>query len=84
MMPADCRFETAVLEEIETAGPETAHVVGRALLKNTPFSKPIVAAVNGDCIAGGLDLSDTQYERRRFSGLGAYRASKASPSRRMR
>lgn len=26
--------------------------------------------------AGGLDLADTQYERRRFSGLGAYRASK--------
>jgi retinol dehydrogenase 12 len=26
--------------------------------------------------AGGLDRSDTQYERRRFSGLGAYRASK--------
>jgi len=26
--------------------------------------------------AGGLDLSDTQYERRRFSGIGAYRASK--------
>ncbi|TML06433.1 MAG: SDR family NAD(P)-dependent oxidoreductase [Actinobacteria bacterium] len=26
--------------------------------------------------AGGLDLSDTQYERRRFSGTGAYRASK--------
>ena len=26
--------------------------------------------------AGGLDLSDTQYERRRYSGLGAYRASK--------
>jgi retinol dehydrogenase-13 len=26
--------------------------------------------------AGGLDLSDTQYERRRFSGLGSYRASK--------
>jgi retinol dehydrogenase-12 len=26
--------------------------------------------------AGGLDLSDTQYERRRFSGVGAYRASK--------
>jgi retinol dehydrogenase 12 len=24
--------------------------------------------------AGGLDLSDTQYERRRYSGLGAYRA----------
>ncbi|MFL5953421.1 MAG: SDR family NAD(P)-dependent oxidoreductase [Gaiellaceae bacterium] len=26
--------------------------------------------------AGGLDLSDTQYQRRRYSGLGAYRASK--------
>lgn len=26
--------------------------------------------------AGGLDLSDTQYERRRFNGVAAYRASK--------
>ena len=26
--------------------------------------------------AGGLDLSDTQYERRRYSGIAAYRASK--------
>jgi NAD(P)-dependent dehydrogenase (short-subunit alcohol dehydrogenase family) len=26
--------------------------------------------------AGGLDLSDTQYDKRRFSGIGAYRASK--------
>jgi NAD(P)-dependent dehydrogenase (short-subunit alcohol dehydrogenase family) len=26
--------------------------------------------------AGGLDLSDTQYERRRYSATGAYRASK--------
>lgn len=39
-----------------SAGPETAHVVGRALLKDTPFSKPIVAAVNGDCVAGGVEL----------------------------
>jgi enoyl-CoA hydratase/carnithine racemase len=39
-----------------SATPETAHVVNRALLKDTPFSKPIVAAVNGDCIAGGLEL----------------------------
>jgi enoyl-CoA hydratase len=39
-----------------SASAETAHVVNRALLKNTPFSKPIVAAVNGDCIAGGLEL----------------------------
>lgn len=26
--------------------------------------------------AGGLDLSDTQFERRRYDGIGAYRASK--------
>src|SRR5258708_27661521 len=36
-----------------TASPETAAIVSRALLKNTPFAKPIVAAVNGDCVAGG-------------------------------
>src|SRR5262245_37895081 len=39
-----------------SASPETAAIVGRALLKNTPFAKPIVAAVNGDCVAGGLEL----------------------------
>jgi enoyl-CoA hydratase/carnithine racemase len=39
-----------------SASPEMADVVNRALLKNTPFAKPIVAAVNGDCIAGGVEL----------------------------
>jgi len=39
-----------------SAGAETARIVNRALLKDTPFSKPIVAAVNGDCVAGGLEL----------------------------
>jgi len=39
-----------------SASPETAAIVNRALLKNTPFSKPIVAAVKGDCVAGGLEL----------------------------
>jgi enoyl-CoA hydratase len=39
-----------------SASAETSHVVNRALLKNTPFPKPIVAAVNGDCVAGGLEL----------------------------
>jgi enoyl-CoA hydratase/carnithine racemase len=38
------------------ATAETAAIVSRALLKNTPFAKPIVAAVNGDCVAGGLEL----------------------------
>ena len=39
-----------------SAGPETARLVNRALLKDMPFAKPIVAAVNGDCVAGGLEL----------------------------
>src|ERR1700674_4077026 len=39
-----------------SASPETAAIVSRALLKNTPFSKPSVAAVTGDCVAGGLEL----------------------------
>lgn len=39
-----------------SAGPESAAVINRALLKDTAFSKPIVAAVNGDCVAGGVEL----------------------------
>src|SRR5713226_1430339 len=39
-----------------SAAPETAGVVSHALLKHHVFSKPIVAAVNGDCVAGGVEL----------------------------
>ena len=39
-----------------SADPEMARIVNDALLKNRPYSKPIVAAVNGDCVAGGLEL----------------------------
>ena len=39
-----------------SAGPETARVVNHALLKNDPYSKPVIAAINGDCIGGGLEL----------------------------
>jgi enoyl-CoA hydratase len=38
------------------ADPETARIVNDALLKNRTYAKPIVAAVNGDCVAGGLEL----------------------------
>jgi len=39
-----------------SADPETASIVNHALLKNRAYAKPIVAAVNGDCVAGGLEL----------------------------
>jgi enoyl-CoA hydratase/carnithine racemase len=39
-----------------SAGPEVARMVNHALLKNDAYSKPIVAAVNGDCVGGGLEL----------------------------
>jgi len=39
-----------------SADPAMARIVNHALLKHHPFSKPIIAAVNGDCVAGGLEL----------------------------
>jgi enoyl-CoA hydratase/carnithine racemase len=39
-----------------SAGPEMAKIVNHALLKNDSYPKPIVAAVNGDCIGGGVEL----------------------------
>jgi len=39
-----------------SAEPEIAQMVNHALLKTDAYSKPIVAAVNGDCVGGGLEL----------------------------
>ena len=39
-----------------SAGPEMARMVNHALLKTDAYAKPIIAAVNGDCVGGGLEL----------------------------
>jgi len=39
-----------------SAGPEMSRIVNHALLKSDSYPKPIVAAVNGDCIGGGVEL----------------------------
>ena len=39
-----------------SASPEAARTISHALLKYDPYGKPIVAAVNGDCVGGGVEL----------------------------
>jgi enoyl-CoA hydratase/carnithine racemase len=39
-----------------SASADTARLVNHALLKHDVYTKPIVAAVNGDCAGGGVEL----------------------------
>ncbi|MFI5280108.1 MAG: enoyl-CoA hydratase/isomerase family protein [Gemmatimonadales bacterium] len=39
-----------------SASADTARLVNHALLKDQVYTKPIVAAVNGDCAGGGVEL----------------------------
>jgi len=39
-----------------SASEDTARLVNHALLKHDVYTKPIVAAVNGDCAGGGVEL----------------------------
>lgn len=39
-----------------TAGEETSRLVHKGLQKFTIYRKPVIAAINGDCIAGGVEL----------------------------
>ena len=53
-----------------SARQETARVVGHALLKQQAYSKPIVAAVNGDCVGGVQQIAANRLLVKNRAALG--------------
>lgn len=58
-----------------SANEETAAIINRALLKTKPFSKPMIAAVNGACLSGASNFCSlpTSGIRRRMRPSGSPR-----------
>jgi len=64
-----------------SAGPEIAPMVNHALLKIDAYAKPIIAAVNGDCVAAASNRDDLRARAYpRGAGTGTRRQGARRPA----